>query len=126
LTRILRDAVIGFLVMMTASVEARDCSKSKPFQLGKPQVLSGTLQDPSGAVLPGIEVQLLSGNKIARHLRTSNLGAYDFGEIPLGTYRIRADYPAKAFCAPEVRCVAGECSVDSTLKPNPKNMVMVE
>jgi hypothetical protein len=118
--------VIGFLVMMTVSVEARDCSKSKPFQLGKPQVLSGTLQDPSGAVLPGIEVQLISGNKIVRRLRTSNLGVYDFGEIPSGTYRIRVDYPAKAFCAPEVRCAAGECSVDSTLKPNPENMVTVE
>jgi len=126
LTRILRDAVIGFLVMMTVSVEARDCSKSKPFQLGKPQVLSGILQDPSRAVLPGIEVQLLSGNQIVRHVRTSNLGAYDFGETPSGTYRIRVDSPAKAFCAPEVRCVAGECSVDSTLRPNPRNMVMVE
>ena len=126
MTRILRGAVIGFLVMMTVSVEAKDCSKSQPFQLGKPKVLSGTLQDPSGAVLPAIEVQLLSGNKIVRHLRTSNLGAYDFGEIPSGTYRIRVASPAKAFCAPEVRCVAGECSVDSTLKPNPKNMVTVE
>jgi hypothetical protein len=127
LTRILRDALIALIpLMMTGSVEARDCSKSKPFQLGKPQVLSGTMQDPSGAVLPGIAVQLLSGKKVVRRLRTDNLGAYDFGEIPSGKYRIRVDYPGKAFCAPEVRCAAEGCSVNSTLKANPKNMVMVE
>jgi hypothetical protein len=60
---------------------ARDCSLSKEFQIKKPQALVGVLQDPSGAVLAGIDLQLLSGNRVVHHVATTNEGAYDFGSI---------------------------------------------
>jgi Carboxypeptidase regulatory-like domain len=87
----------------------------------------GKFRDPSGTAILGIEVHLLSGNDVVRHVRTDNLGAYDLGEVPWGTYKIRVQYaPKDAFCAPGIRCAAEQCTIDSTLKPNPKNMVYVE
>jgi carboxypeptidase family protein len=112
--------------MMAVSAQAGDCSKSKEFELVKRQALSGSFQDPSGAVLSGIEVQLLSGKKVVRDLRTDNLGRYDFGEVGPGKYKIRIEYGGKAFCAPQVRCKAGECRINPILEPNPKNYVLVD
>ena len=123
----LRSALIASTLMMAIFAQGKDCSTSKPFHLSKTQNLSGTFRDPSGALIPGIEVHLLSGNKVVRHVRTDNLGAYDFGEVPSGTYKIRVQYaPKDAFCAPEILCATEQCSINSTLKPNPKNMVYVE
>ncbi|MFZ0307829.1 MAG: carboxypeptidase-like regulatory domain-containing protein [Candidatus Sulfotelmatobacter sp.] len=123
----LKGALIASTLMMTVFADARDCSTSKPFHLPKTQKLSGTFRDPGGAVVPGIEVHLLSGKNVVRRVRTDISGAYDFGEVPSGTYKIRVKYaPKDAFCAPEIRCVGEQCTIDSTLKPNPKNMVYVE
>jgi hypothetical protein len=102
-------------------------STSTQFHLSKPQKLSGTFLDPSGAVIPGIEVQLVSGKKVVRRVRTDNQGTWDFGEVFSGNYRMRVQSsPKDAFCAPEVRCTAQECTINTVLKPNPKNMVLVE
>ena len=125
--RILKTALIPLgLAMMTVSVQAGDCSKSKQFEVVKPQALSGSFRDPSGAVLAGIKAQLLSGKKVVRDLRTDNLGRYDFGEVVPGKYKIRVEYGGNTFCAPRVRCKAGECRVNPTLEPNPKNSVLVD
>lgn len=122
-----KSALIASTLMMAIFAQAKDCSTSTPFHLSKTQKLSGTFRDPSGAVTPGIEVYLLSGKKVVQHLRTDDLGAYDFGEVPSGTYQIRVQYaPKNAFCAPEIRCTAEQCTISSTLKPNPKNMVYVQ
>ncbi len=110
---------------LTPSVHARDCSTSKPFHLKRPQALSGILQDPVGAVLPQIELELLSGKNLFRHLRTDNLGKYDFGEVPAGEYRIHVQVGSNAFCAPKVRCRREECTVEQRLKVNSKDTVTV-
>ena len=121
----IKSALTASMLMM--AILARDCSTSKPFHLSHAQNLSGTFRDPSGAVLGGMKVRLLQGKRTVKRVRTDNLGAYDFGEIPSGTYTLRVQYaPNDAFCAPEIRCEAGQCAIDSILKPNPKNMVLVE
>jgi len=120
----LRCAVMLVVVMGVA--RARDCSVSKEFQLRRPQVLAGVLEDPVGAVLPGIELELRSAKKVVRHLRTDNLGRYDFGEVNPGKYRIHVHYGDNALCAPKVRCGADKCSLDPRVTVNPKGMVMVE
>ena len=123
----LKSALIASTLLMAIFVQAKDCSTSMPFHLSKTQKLSGAFRDPSGAVIPGIEVHLLSGKNVVQHVRTDNLGAYDFGKVPAGTYKIRVQYaPKDAFCAPEIRCAAEQCTINSTLKPNPKNTVYVE
>lgn|SRR6266849_1314941 len=58
----LKCAVI--LVAVTVSAHARNCSTSKEFDLRHSQVLAGALEDPSGAVLSGIELELLSAKKV--------------------------------------------------------------
>jgi hypothetical protein len=124
---ILKALLIASTLMMTIFVEARDCSTSKPFHLSKTQRLSGTFLDHSGAVIPGIEVHLLSGKKVVQRVRTDNQGTWDFGEVLSGDYRMRVQYsPKDAFCAPDIRCPARECTISSVLEPNPKNMVHIE
>jgi Carboxypeptidase regulatory-like domain len=114
------------LVAATGVAGARDCSVSKEFQLRHPQVLAGVLEDPTGAVLPGIELELRAGKKVVRHLRTDNLGRYDFGEVAAGKYRIRVHYGDNALCAPKVRCGTDKCNLEPRVAVNPKGMVMVD
>lgn len=127
LKAILRALLIASTLMTTIFVEARDCSTSKPLRLSKTQKLSGTFLDPSGAVIPGIEVHLLSGKKVVQRVRTDNHGTWNFGEVLSRNYRMRVQYsPKDAFCAPDIRCTAQECTINSVLEPNPKNMIQVE
>jgi len=127
LEAVLKGILIASTLMIAISAQGKDCSTSKPFHLSKTQRLSGTFRDTSGATIPGIEVYLLLGKKVVQHVRTDNLGAYDLGDVLSGTYKIRVQYaPKNAFCAPEILCTANQCTITSTLKPNPKNMVYVE
>ena len=90
-------------------------------------LLLGYMRKLGPAMLGSFRNRILNIHPTCCRSMAGRVGAAcDFGEISSGTYRLRVDYPGKAFCAPEVRCVAEECSVNSTLKPNPKNMVMVE
>ncbi len=113
------------LLATTLCAHGGDCSTSKPFHLKKPQALSGILQDPVGAVLPQVELELLSGKSVFRHLRTDNFGKYDFGEVPAGEYRIYVQVGSNALCAPKVRCRREECTVEQRLKVNSKDTVTV-
>ena len=99
---------------------------SKQFELTQPQVLSGFFEDPAGATLPGIGVELLSGKRLVQSLRTNNQGAYDFGQIPPGKYRIRIRHGGDGLCAPKIQCGAKGGSLKPRLTPNPKNMIMVD
>src|SRR6266700_5083359 len=75
---------------------------------------NGALKDPSGAVISGLQIELLAGKKVFRKLRTSNQGTFDFEEIPSGRYRIRVRH--RGFCAPEVECGTGGCTVKPYLR----------
>jgi len=131
---ILIHTLIAFALLTPVRAAAKDCSLSKKFVLTKSQVLSGVFEDPTGAILPGVKVQLISEEKthllsekrVVRGLTTDNSGHYDFGTVAPGKYRLRVEYSNKAFCAPEIRCRSGACTVDRTLKLNPRNFVLVE
>ena len=73
--------------------------------------------------LSGSGIELLSSKQAVQSVRTDSHGVYDFGEIPLGRYRIHVN--AYTFCAPKVVCKADTCSFKPKLKLNPKNMVTV-
>src|SRR5215470_1159201 len=96
--------VPSYVLMQAISSTARDCTVSKEFRLKRSQVLAGSLRDPNGASLPRIGLELLSGGTVIRDLRTNSEGAYDFGEVPSGKYRLRIHYGDDAFCPPRVRC----------------------
>jgi len=116
LTSVLRCTWLGLLLAIAGSAQAKDCSVSRRFQVMQPQALSGVLKDPNGAVLPGIEIELLAGKKVVRQLRTSTAGTYDFEEIPSGKYRIRVQYGGGFFCAPDVECRMGGGSLKPILR----------
>jgi hypothetical protein len=113
-------------MVVTAAAQARDCSVSKEFQLSHPQFLAGVLEDPVGAVLPGIELELLSARKTVRHFRTDNQGRYDFGEVPAGKYKIHLQNSGGALCAPKIQCGAEGCRLKPRLTLNPKSMTTVD
>lgn len=123
--------IVKYLLLMATvtavavSAQGTDCSESKRFNVTKSQAFSGTFVDPGGAVLSGIKVQLLSGKKIVRDVRTDNLGRYDLGEVAPGKYTLRVEYSGKAFCAPKIQCSHSDCRIDSTLQLNPKGFVSV-
>jgi hypothetical protein len=118
--------VLIALMAIASSAHAKDCSTSKTFEITHSQVLSGVLEDPTGATLSGIELQLLSRNEVIRRLRTSNQGEYDFGEVAPGKYRIRLEYGGNPLCAPEIKCRAGHCSIAHKVRINSKSLVKVD
>ena len=57
--------------------------------------ISGTVQDPSGAVIPGVSMVLsnpgtVGGNQMAI---TDERGSYQFGQLVPGTYSVKAELP---------------------------------
>src|SRR5437868_4187755 len=51
---------------------------------------TGSVKDPSGAVIPGAEVEVVNeGTGVTRKLTTSSAGVFNVPSLNLGTYRIR-------------------------------------
>jgi hypothetical protein len=122
-----RAGIMLFSVLLIESLwaYAGDCSISKKFRLNTPQVLSGVLLDPAGAVLQGVAIELRSGKTTFRRLKIDEAGRYDFGEVPAGEYRVRAEHGDHDFCAPKVKCGKEGCVLEPRLEINPKNTVTV-
>lgn len=121
--------IIEFLtavVVLMSSAIAKDCSKSKEFTMNHGQRLSGVFLDPNGVELPGIGVQLLSGGRVFRDISTNSVGAYDFGDVPAGKYRIRVRWGQHSFCAPRILCNSNECKIEQRLKVDVTNAVTVQ
>ena len=56
--------------------------------------VQGTVQDPTGAVVPGVELTLLNVNTNLTLTQQSNaVGAYIFSNVPPGLYNLRAKLP---------------------------------
>src|SRR5205809_5248047 len=53
--------------------------------------LSGTVKDPSGAVLPGVEVTATqTATGLVRTVLTNETGSYVLPNLPIGPYRLEA------------------------------------
>src|SRR5580704_2084602 len=56
--------------------------------------VSGTITDPSGAVVPGVSVMIVSqGTGLTRSNPTDTAGEYRFAGLPTGTYSLRIAKP---------------------------------
>src|SRR5881296_2450305 len=56
--------------------------------------ISGSIQDPSGAVLPGVEVTATqTATGISRSTITNETGYYVLPNLPLGPYKLEAALP---------------------------------
>src|SRR5437867_7655033 len=56
--------------------------------------VSGAVKDPSGAVLPGVEVTMTqTGTGLKRSAVTDETGSYTLTNLPIGPYRLEAALP---------------------------------
>ena len=56
--------------------------------------VSGTITDPSGAVVPGVSVTIVSqGTGLKRSVLTDTAGEYRFAGLPTGNYSLRMEKP---------------------------------
>jgi Carboxypeptidase regulatory-like domain/TonB dependent receptor len=56
--------------------------------------VSGTITDPSGAVVPGVSVTVVSqGTGSKRSVLTGTAGEFRFGGLPIGNYSLRVEKP---------------------------------
>ena len=104
---------------------ARDCTTSKEFALNHPQVLAGVLEDPIGAPIPGVGLEILANRKIVESTRTNRNGEYTFREVAPGHYRIHISYGGGGFCAPKVKCDEARCSIERKVQLDSKGSVTV-
>jgi Carboxypeptidase regulatory-like domain len=57
--------------------------------------LSGTVQDASGALIPGVEITAINdATSVATMTLTNDSGVYNFAALPPGTYTVRASLPS--------------------------------
>src|SRR5580698_4688011 len=56
--------------------------------------VSGTITDPSGALVPGVSVTIVSqGTGLKRSIATDTAGEYRFAGLPTGNYSLRLEKP---------------------------------
>jgi hypothetical protein len=55
--------------------------------------LTGTVVDPSGAVIPGVDVKVLQGTTVVREGKTNDTGNFSF-DLPAGDYRLEVTMDA--------------------------------
>src|SRR6185369_4857141 len=75
-------AFVGILALMVA------CDSAWAQAIAQ---ISGTAKDPSGAVLPGVEIHATQTETgITRETVTNETGAYVLPNLPIGPYRLEA------------------------------------
>ncbi len=79
----------------------------------------GTVTDPSGAVIPGAKVTLVS-RSLTRETTTDASGRYAFRAVPIGSYRLTVRVPGFAVDRRSVRVLIGRTSqTDFQLQSGP-------
>src|SRR5439155_22207090 len=57
--------------------------------------LSGTVQDASGALIPGVEITAINdATRVELRAVSNDSGTYNFAAMPPGTYTVRAALPS--------------------------------
>src|SRR5262249_47776077 len=71
------------------------CVAMQAFSQSSNARLSGTVSDPTGAVLPGVEVTATnSATGVVTTVLSNDAGAYNFASLLPGTYTIAASLPS--------------------------------
>src|SRR5512135_2315251 len=81
-------------ILLTLAFVCLSCSIDAWAQAGTGE-LTGLLTDPTGAVVPGVQVDLVnSATGTVRQTLTSSAGVYRFVSLPIiGTYTLSAQQP---------------------------------
>jgi len=82
----MRRPICLFILFMLLSVSASAQSFTA--------TISGTAKDPSGAVLPGVQITAVNSNtNLSRTVVTNERGDYVIPLLPVGTYQVTAELP---------------------------------
>src|SRR5687768_11637117 len=77
--------VVGSFVLLCSMMTLAQSSRG---------IVSGTVKDPNGAVVPGATVTLVSETtSVERTAETNSEGFYRFDAVDLGTYTVRVGAP---------------------------------
>src|SRR5262245_9566468 len=80
MNRVFRGMLAGFVLIIAGSLSA----------WGQAQI-QGTVKDPSGAILPGVEVKATqTETSVVRETVTNETGGYLLPNLPTGPYRVEA------------------------------------
>lgn len=82
--------------------------------------LSGTIQDPSRAIIPGAHVKLMNdGTQATRETTANDQGYYRFNQLPAGTYTLTVDQKGFQTATVSSINVAADLpqTADATLQP---------
>src|SRR6478672_4641314 len=83
---VMRNVVLlsALLLVMTSTLDAQTASGQ----------ITGTVRDPSGALVPSAKVSLTNQQTgLTRDVKTSGTGAYTFPLLPVGVYSVTAELP---------------------------------
>src|SRR5215813_1532218 len=81
-----RCLLCGVMILVLARAEA--------FAQGSTAQITGAVTDPSGAVLPGVDVTVTQTETgLKRSVMTNETGLYVLPNLPIGPYRLEASLP---------------------------------
>ena len=80
-------AATGFLLLLLLSsiLVAQTTSAQTPS-------LRGTIKDPSGAVMPGVDIAVLQGPMVVKAAKTDSVGTFSF-DLSAGQYQLAVTAP---------------------------------
>src|SRR5215510_1360572 len=82
---------IGRVVLCIVVISVMTCAELRAQATAQ---ISGTVQDQTGAVLPGVEVNVTQTETgIQRNAVSNETGAFTLPNLPLGPYRFEAQLP---------------------------------
>ena len=101
---IARETLCGLVFVLSA---AGAVAAQTP-QPGSTQVITGVVQDETGAVLPGAALDLLApGGAVVQSTQADSAGVFRFDAVAAGTYQMRARFEGFAPGATRLRVVTG-------------------
>src|SRR5262245_37550256 len=90
---------LGLLLMLTPSAGAFQTTPAPPRPGAQPAQappatprLRGTVADPTGGLMPSVDIAILRGLSLVKAMKTDAVGAFSF-DIPAGEYQMAVTAP---------------------------------
>src|SRR5262245_64151766 len=84
----MKDFAVGAMLLLALTMPAKAFGQATT-------TLSGSVQDASGALIPGVEITAINdGTRVESRAISNDAGTYNFAAMPPGTYTVRASLPS--------------------------------
>jgi hypothetical protein len=83
------------IVFWSVALAANTCIEPKPLRVRQ---LCGRVADPSGGVIPGVELQLIDSQKnVVARAEADDKGSFAFSQLQVGDYHLTTKTPDPGF-----------------------------